>query len=90
MERGVTIDLSDLNKITVNERDNIVTIGPGNSWQNVYDALEPFQLAVSGGRWGSVGVGGLLTGGIRSPTIFECYYPDGSFYRRPFLLSREI
>lgn len=39
-------------------------IGPGNRWQEVYDQIEPLGLAVTGGRWGNVGVGGLLTGGL--------------------------
>ena len=62
-EGGVTIDLSDLRSIKVYQRDKVVSVGTGNRWQNVYDALEPAKLAVSGGRWGNVGVGGLLLGG---------------------------
>lgn len=60
---GVTIDLSSLNKMSIYEKDNVISVAPGLRWQNVYDALEPHNLAVSGGRWGNVGVGGLLLGG---------------------------
>jgi FAD binding domain len=66
MQGGVTIDLSDLNQITVYQQNSVVSLGPGLRWQNVYDALEPYQLAVLGGRWGNVGVGGLLTGGMNN------------------------
>jgi hypothetical protein len=46
----------------------VVSLGSGLRWQDVYDALAPYQLAVSGGRWGHVGTG-LLLGGITSPIL---------------------
>jgi hypothetical protein len=60
---GVTIDLSNLKQITVSQDKKLVSLGPGNRWGEVYTKLEPLNLAVLGGRWGNVGVGGLLTGG---------------------------
>jgi hypothetical protein len=65
MQGGVTIDLSDLKQITVHQKENVVSLGSGLRWQNVYDALAPYQLAVSGARWGHVGTG-LLLGGTMS------------------------
>jgi FAD/FMN-containing dehydrogenase len=59
----VTIDLSKLKQVNVYQNYGYVSLGPGNKWQDVFDKLEPMGLAVSGGRWGNVGVGGLLLGG---------------------------
>ncbi|PWY85809.1 FAD-binding domain-containing protein [Aspergillus sclerotioniger CBS 115572] len=58
---GVTIDLHRLNDIHMN--GDVVSIGSGALWTDVYDVLVPRGLAVVGGRTGNVGVGGLLTGG---------------------------
>jgi FAD/FMN-containing dehydrogenase len=60
---GVTIDLAHLNQITVSEDKSTVSIGPGNRWINVSEALDPQGLAVVGGRVASVGVSGLTLGG---------------------------
>jgi hypothetical protein len=60
----VTIDLSNLSQIGVSADRNVVSVGPGNRWQRVYDTLDPLGIAVSGGRWGNVGVAGLLLGGM--------------------------
>ncbi|CAF3575257.1 unnamed protein product [Fusarium graminearum] len=60
---GVTIDLQYLNNITVSEDRKTVSIGPGNRWINVSETLDPFKLAVVGGRVANVGVGGLILGG---------------------------
>lgn len=37
-----------------------VSLGPGNRWGEVYPKLEAQGVAVSGGRWGNVGVGGMF------------------------------
>jgi FAD/FMN-containing dehydrogenase len=63
IEGGVTIDLRNLNEVTVSADKSIVSVGAGNNWAQVYEFIEPLGLATSGGRWGNVGVGGLLTGG---------------------------
>ncbi|KAF2430559.1 FAD-binding domain-containing protein [Tothia fuscella] len=60
---GVTIDLSNMRKLEVAEDRKSIGVGAGNKWGMVYSKLEQMDLAVSGGRWGNVGVGGLLTGG---------------------------
>lgn len=39
---------------------------PGSHWQEVYDALSPQGVTVAGGRAGTVGVGGFLSGGGNS------------------------
>jgi FAD/FMN-containing dehydrogenase len=63
IQGGITIDLSRLNTIDVSPDHSYVSVGAGNRWSDVYSKLETLELAVSGGRWGNVGVGGLLTGG---------------------------
>ena len=60
---GITIDLSAFNNIHVSTDRSSVTVGAGNRWYDVYNALEPLGLAVSGGRVAQVGVSGLTLGG---------------------------
>ncbi|KAJ4985683.1 FAD binding domain-containing protein [Stagonosporopsis vannaccii] len=60
---GVTIDLRDMSAVQLQQSAGIVSVGAGARWQVVYDALDPYQLSVQGGRNGAVGVGGFLTGG---------------------------
>lgn len=60
---GVLIDLSGLDGISVSDDKETVSIGPGQRWGNVYDALDPYGVSVIGARIPNVGVGGLLLGG---------------------------
>jgi FAD/FMN-containing dehydrogenase len=60
---GVTLDLSKLNHTIYHPETETVSLGPGGRWVNVYEALQPDNVMVSGGRFSSVGVGGFLTGG---------------------------
>jgi FAD/FMN-containing dehydrogenase len=66
IDNGVTIDLGRLNTTTYNKETNVVSIGPGCRWADVYAVIEPQGVVVSGGRDGDVGVGGLMTGGGKS------------------------
>ncbi|KAK1709952.1 FAD binding domain-containing protein [Colletotrichum lupini] len=77
--RGVTIDLTFFNSTElVKSRcfngtadwigrsvltKNIAQIRPAARWGNVMTYLEPYNLGVTGGRSGHVGVGGLLVSG---------------------------
>jgi FAD/FMN-containing dehydrogenase len=63
IEGGVTIDLALMKQVEVSPDRTFASVGPGNRWSEVYSKLGPTGLAVQGGRWGNVGVGGLLTGG---------------------------
>lgn len=63
---GVTIDLGYLNTTTYNTRTKIASVQPGSHWQQVYDTLSPQGVTVAGGRAGTVGVGGFLSGGGNS------------------------
>ncbi|KAI9780213.1 MAG: hypothetical protein M1816_003137 [Peltula sp. TS41687] len=63
IEQGVTIDLSQMKAVTINENRSLTSIGPGARWVEVYLKLDAMELAVPGGRVGAVGVAGLTTGG---------------------------
>ena len=59
----MTIDLINLNQITVSSDKKQASVGPGNRWVDVYNKLEPLGLSVVGGRIEDIGVGGLTLGG---------------------------
>lgn len=63
---GVTIDLSALSATDYDENTSIASVRPGAHWQSVYDTLAPHGVAVTGGRAGTVGVGGFISGGGNS------------------------
>lgn len=60
---GLTIDLVNLNQVTVSADKTQTSVGPGNRWYDVYSQLEPVGLSVIGGRVADIGVGGLTLGG---------------------------
>ncbi|EAT87581.1 hypothetical protein SNOG_05190 [Parastagonospora nodorum SN15] len=62
-EAGILIDLQKLNAISLSADKKFATIGPGKRWGEVYEALDPHELSVVGGRIPQVGVGGLILGG---------------------------
>ncbi|KAJ4365369.1 hypothetical protein N0V95_000516 [Ascochyta clinopodiicola] len=66
IDKGVTVDLGLINSTTLNGQTNIASILPGSRWNQVYATLDPQGLTVAGGRAGSVGVAGFLTGGGNS------------------------
>lgn len=60
---GVMLSLSRLNARDLRDGSSIASIGPGQVWRDVYHWLAKYGLAVNGGRYPTVGVGGLLVGG---------------------------
>ena len=76
INRGVTIDMTGLSSVSVNNDHSVAMIGAGASWLDAYTYLDPLGRSVAGGRNGAVGVGGLsLGGGISyfSPQVgFTC------------------
>ena len=62
-DSGVMIAMSNLNSNKFIQGTNAVQIGPGQTWGQVYNFTSTQGLAVAGGRYGQVGVGGLLLGG---------------------------
>lgn len=63
---GVTVDLGYLNSTVYHAENSTAAIGPGARWASVYNTLDAENIAVGGGRAGTVGVGGLLLGGGNS------------------------
>jgi FAD/FMN-containing dehydrogenase len=65
IEGGVTIDLQHLNWVIFDKDTDMVDIGPGARWKEIYAELETHGRLVAGARNGKVGVGGLpLDGGL--------------------------
>jgi FAD/FMN-containing dehydrogenase len=60
---GIVIDFSAMRAIELNLEDGTARIEPGATWGEVAQILHPHGLAISSGDFGSVGVGGLTTGG---------------------------
>ncbi|KAJ5296853.1 MFS transporter [Penicillium atrosanguineum] len=60
---GISIWFKDMNEVALNDDKSVASIQPGNNWLSVYSALEPYGLAVIGGRAASIGVGGFMLGG---------------------------
>ena len=60
---GVTIDMTGLSSVTINNDHTVVSIGSGAKWLDVYTYLDALDLSVARGRNGLVGVGGLTLGG---------------------------
>ncbi|USP77739.1 uncharacterized protein yc1106_05013 [Curvularia clavata] len=63
IEGGITIALEKLNGKTLSSDQSIASIGPGNTWGDVYPWIEQYGREVIGGRISSVGVSGLTLGG---------------------------
>lgn len=90
VQPGVMISLSRLNARELKQSQSIASIGPGQVWRDVYRWLVPYGLAVNGGRYPTVGVGGYLVGGgisyfssthgwgCDTVTAYEVVLADGS------------
>ena len=63
IQDGITIDMQSLKIVQVARGDQVVRVGAGALWQDVYDEAEKRNLTVLGGRIGVVGTAGFLTGG---------------------------
>ena len=60
---GVLISTELLNLRELSKDKTLAKLGPGNRWGDVYAWISSNDLAVAGGRYGPVGVPGLLLGG---------------------------
>lgn len=69
---GLSIDLANLNQLTLSADQTKVSVGPGNTWVDVYNYLGTYNLSVIGGRVSGIGVGGLTLGGTSSPARGAC------------------
>lgn len=67
INNGVLIDMSNFNKTNYDAANNVVQLGAGMKWADVYRSLDRYNVTVVGGRVLDVGVGGLILGG--NPTL---------------------
>ncbi|KAH8432933.1 FAD-binding oxidoreductase [Aspergillus melleus] len=62
INNGVLIDMSRFDNLVYDEKEQVVTIGAGLRWRDVYEGLEKYNRTAVGGRVLDVGVGGLILG----------------------------
>ena len=55
--------MSNFNQTDYDAAKNVVQIGAGMKWTDVYRSLDRYNVTVVGGRVLDVGVGGLILGG---------------------------
>ena len=60
---GVHIAMRRFSTTTFHPEIQAVDIGSGQIWDDVYHALQPYNVSVLGGRVTGVGVGGFTLGG---------------------------
>jgi FAD/FMN-containing dehydrogenase len=60
---GVVISMCKFKDISLSADKSVAKISPGLTWLEVYNALDKYDVTVTGGRVPSVGVPGLLLGG---------------------------
>ncbi|KAL4978282.1 hypothetical protein BDW66DRAFT_158361 [Aspergillus desertorum] len=63
IDGGVLIVMSKLDTMELSDDQSILRLGPSHRWGEVYSYLQPYGLAVAGGRLAPVGVPGLLLAG---------------------------
>ncbi|KAK2462598.1 hypothetical protein APHAL10511_005331 [Amanita phalloides] len=90
---GVEIALSRLNQIKYDATTRTVEFGSGLVFDDVYTALEPYNMSVVGARVPGIGVGGFLLGGgyswktnayglgVDNIVAYELAKPDGNIVR---------
>lgn len=72
VQGGPLISTKGLKEVVYHKENNTVSVGPGNKWEEVHEALEGTGVTVVGGRIGNVGVGGYLLGGILMSNFGAC------------------
>lgn len=58
---GVLLSSSGMTQLQLSEDQSTIEIGAGNKWGEVYEYLEPYKLAVVGGRSGGCFPSNVLT-----------------------------
>lgn len=71
VQGGPLISTANMNEVIYNRPSQTIRIGPGQSWENITDALKSYGVTVVGGRIGNVGVGGYLLGGEQKNKILS-------------------
>ncbi|TDI63832.1 MAG: FAD-binding oxidoreductase [Bacteroidetes bacterium] len=62
-ENGLMLDMSRMNKVTVNAESRIATVGPGSTLGDMDKETEKYGLFTSGGIVSTTGIAGLTLGG---------------------------
>ena len=62
--------MTRFNEVTYHSDDQTATVGAGLLWDDVYEALDPYNVNVVGGRAGGVGVAGFSLGGGEYTVLF--------------------
>lgn len=60
---GILVDLHCLKTLRLRQENNIISVGVGNRWSDVYRFLAPTGISPGGARVPDVGVSGQLLGG---------------------------
>lgn len=60
---GILINLGRLDDVILSRDRRTASVGPGQTWYDVYSRLDPLGVSVVGGREAGVGVSGLTLGG---------------------------
>jgi FAD/FMN-containing dehydrogenase len=66
IDDGFVFDLSVMNGIDISPKGDVVKLGPGSRWTDVYAQLAPHNISVPGARINNVGVAGFLAMGKSS------------------------
>ncbi|KAL4963818.1 FAD-binding oxidoreductase [Aspergillus stella-maris] len=66
---GVVISLSAFKQVKLSDDKRKADIGVGLRWLDVYSALDSHSLAVAGGRMPTVGLSGLILGGVGAISV---------------------
>lgn len=77
---GVTIDLMNMNTVSLSSDHSSATIGAGVHSIDGYIAMEPYNLTFLGGRDGTVGISGFNMGGGISTHIAEYGFAMDNVY----------
>ncbi|CAI6019974.1 unnamed protein product [Clonostachys chloroleuca] len=67
IQDGLLISTDRLNKLELNAKSGVVSVGAGNRWRDVYKYLDEFKLITTGGHSAPVGCVGQITGCGNSP-----------------------
>lgn len=92
IQDGILVNLAPLNQVTLSEDRTTASVGPGNTWYDVYNVLDAKNVSVVGGREAGVGVGGLTLGGkiLRRIPYNSTTMTLNSIFRRDLVLFWSI
>ena len=63
IDDGVLIVITNMETLAISSDLSVASVGPGNTWPDVYGWINEYGRAIAGGRYSPVGVSGFLLGG---------------------------